>query len=155
MALVNSFRKSRLSKLFNAFDHMHHTSDMWTPSRGSATVMVPLIVLFAVLKHHNPAYIPAVLLAALAGKRSFFPPILQPLYRPEAERRLKFNLFILLHLAISFGSFPPYRALRSGMVWYVDEYVQGRRGGQKSWALSGLQATGQSSPVSVFCGRRG
>lgn len=121
--------------------------DMLKLAFGSIAIVLPFIVLFAILNHHNPAYIPVGLLVALIAKRSIAPPLLRPLSRLEAVTRLKFNLFLLLHLAISVGFFPPYLSLRRGVVWYLDEYVQGRRGGQKSWALASVQAIGECSRV--------
>lgn len=118
---------------------------MRKPSPASVALLLPLIATLATLNLHNPAYIPAAILFALGVKHSLLPPLLRPLTRPEAVTRLKFNLFVLLHLVISVGFFPPYLSLRRGIVWYVDEYVQGRRGGQKSWALSTAQAVGNSS----------
>jgi hypothetical protein len=106
--------------------------------------LVPLIVAVSVLNYHNTAYVPALLLAILAGKHWGFPPLLRRLSKPEATSRLKFNLFVLLHLAILILVFPPYISIKRGVVWYVDEYLQGRRGGQKSWAVAGVQAAGES-----------
>lgn len=118
---------------------------MLKPSPGSVALLLPIIAVLATLNLHNPAYIPAAILLALGVKHSFLPPLLRPLTKPEAITRLKFNLFVLLHLVISVGFFPPYLSLRRGLVWYVDEYVQGRRGGQKSWAMSTIQSAGQST----------
>jgi hypothetical protein len=106
--------------------------------------LVPLIVAVSVLNYHNTAYVPALLLAIPAGKHWGFPPLLRRLSKPEATSRLKFNLFVLLHLAILILVFPPYLSIKRGVVWYVDEYLQGRRGGQKSWAVAGVQAAGES-----------
>ena len=118
---------------------------MLRPSLSSVALLAPIAGVLATLNYHNPAYIPAAILVALGVKHSFLPPLLRPLTRPEAVTRLKFNLFVLLHMAIGVGFFPPYLSLRRGIVWYVDEYLQGRRGGQKSWALSTVQAAGTSS----------
>lgn len=119
---------------------------MYLPSRSSAAVVLPIMAVAAVLHYHNPAYIPAAILVALGVKQSFFPPLLRPLSQPEATSRLKFNLFLLLHLTIGATFFPPTLSLRRGLIWYIDEYVQGRRGGQKSWALSGIKAFGTYQP---------
>jgi hypothetical protein len=96
------------------------------------------------LNHLNPAYVPALGLLILAVKQWFFPPLLRPLSKPEATSRLKFNLFVLLHMAILIFIFPPYMSIKRGLVWYADEHLQGRRGGQKSWATSGVQSAGTS-----------
>lgn len=118
---------------------------MLRPSADSVALLLPMITVLTTLNLHNPAYIPFAILVALGVKHSFLPPLLRPLTRPEAVTRLKFNLFVVLHLVISVGFFPPYLSLRRGLVWYVDEYVQGRRGGQKSWASSTVQSAGGCS----------
>lgn len=104
--------------------------------------LVPLIAAASIINYQNSAYVPALLFVVLACKHWFFPPLLRPLSKPEATTRLKFNLFVLLHLAILILVFPPYISIKRGIVWYVDEYLQRRRGGQKSWAVAGVQAAG-------------
>ena len=111
---------------------------------GPVLALLPLIGATSILNHLNPAYVPALGLLILAIKQWFFPPLLRPLSKPEATSRLKFNLFVLLHIAILIFVFPPYMSIKRGMVWYADEYLQGRRGGQKSWATSVVQSAGTS-----------
>lgn len=113
-------------------------------SLGPILALLPLIGATSILNHLNPAYVPALGLLILAVKQWFFPPLLRPLSKPEATSRLKFNLFVLLHMAILIFVFPPYMSIKRGLVWYADEYLQGRRGGQKSWATSGVQSAGTS-----------
>lgn len=111
-------------------------------SPGPILALLPLIGATSILNHLNPAYVPALGLVILATKQWLFPPLLRPLSKLEATSRLKFNLFVLLHMAILIFVFPPYLSIKRGLVWYVDEYLQGRRGGQKSWATSGVQSAG-------------
>jgi hypothetical protein len=122
---------------------LHHPSTIMHPiSPGPILALLPLIGATSILNHLNPAYVPALGLVILATKQWLFPPLLRPLSKPEATSRLKFNLFVLLHMAILIFVFPPYLSIKRGLVWYVDEYLQGRRGGQKSWATSGVQSAG-------------
>jgi hypothetical protein len=132
-------RKSRTFKLLFTVT----PSSTMPPSLRPLLTLVPLIVAASVLNYLNSAYVPALLLGILASKHWLFPPLLRPLSKPEATTRLKFNLFVLLHLAILILVFPPYISIKRGIVWYVDEYLQGRRGGQKSWAVAGVQAAGE------------
>jgi hypothetical protein len=134
----NSFHLDLLSL------YLLHLTTMLPISIGPLLPLIPLIGATAFLNHFNPAYVPALGLVILASKHWFFPPLLRPLSKPEATSRLKFNLFVLLHMAILIFIFPPYLSIKRGLVWYADEYLQGRRGGQKSWATSGVQSAGMS-----------
>ncbi|KAI9635458.1 uncharacterized protein MKK02DRAFT_44148 [Dioszegia hungarica] len=69
---------------------------------------------------------------------SSLPSPFKPLPASVAHSRLKINSFALALLTVFRSIFTPYRQFRRGVIWFADEYVQGRARGHASWAGRGF-----------------
>lgn len=72
--------------------------------------------------------------------------VFRPLPPGLAHTRLKSNVLALILSIFLRYVFTPYRTIRRGLIWYADEYLQHRVGGQPSQASQGFWFLGQSSP---------
>lgn len=70
-------------------------------------------------------------------------PIFKPLSPAVAQRRLVMNGLGLLFILVVYTIFPPYISIKRTLVVLGDS-LQGRRGGQTSWAGSSIWAMGMS-----------
>lgn len=122
-----------------------HSHTIWSRTDTTSTCTLTL--------HHitGQLYIKPTQTSNLALAVDFFSPgssaktmtrLFQPLPRPTALVRLKFNLFLLFLLAVLRTVFTPYLAIRRNLTLLGDE-LQRRRGGQRSWVGSGFGSIGE------------
>lgn len=79
--------------------------------------------------------------------------ILRPLPPVLAHTRLKSNVLALIFSVFIRYVFTPYRTIRRALIWYADEYLQHRTGGQPSQAGQGVWLLGESSAHPPMGGR--